>query len=170
MDLSQEDGVQRQGSQNQQLLVSQAKTFLKDLFKVKLTRSPFLVFESLGPQRHFYPPKVNKVEAPPSQPLIFSKILEKLKQDFDNFEKLLNSRREQFIRHHDWEDEDSELCSSSSDSDHDYVVQQVLKDKLKNGQRYFLILFKYYDEPEWIREVHLEGCQDLVQDYLNSKK
>ena len=164
------NGVQPSTSENQQQLVIQTKNFLKDLFKSKLTRIPFLVFESLGPQRHFYPPKVKKVEASPCQPLVFDQILGKLKQDFENFEKLLISRREQFIRRHDWEDEDSELCSSSSDSDHDYVVEEVLNDKVKKGQRYFLIQFKYYSEPEWIREIHLAGCRDLVQNYLNSKK
>jgi hypothetical protein len=134
-----------------------------------LKKVPWIVFEPLTPKKHFYPPKVKKVVAPASVPLIKKDILTLLEGDYENFQKLLDSRREQFIRQHNWEDEDSELCSSSSDSEHEYIVKEVLGVKTKkNGERSFLISFKYFEEPEWIKEIYLGGCQDLISEFLKS--
>jgi hypothetical protein len=151
---------------NQAELVLRAKKFLKKLFFVDLPDKEFQSFPLLPPRQHHYPPTVKLAPPPPSEPLNRTKILDKLKLDLKNFETLLEKRKAQFLKNRNWEeDDDEELHTSSSCSDQEWEVSEILNKKVSEGVTYYEVKWKYFEETEWVREGLLDGCIDLVEEF-----
>jgi hypothetical protein len=58
---------------------------------------------------------------------------------------LLTSRKESFLQTKEWEDSDSELCTSSSDSDQEFVVEKIVGKKIVGLQVFYKVKWKYYE-------------------------
>lgn len=54
----------------------------------------------------------------------------------------------------------------------EWEVEKILSDKLKRGKRYYLVKWKGYPDHEntWEPEKHLSNAQDLLQDYIASRR
>jgi hypothetical protein len=138
--------------------------FLENLFGSKLREKNWLALPKLQPKQHFYPPLVKKVPPPAAYPLVLGEALKKLEEDYFQFSSLLQSHRESFLRTKEWKDSDSELFTSSSDSEQQFEVEELLGKKIVDCQVYYKVKWKYYPETEWIR-LELLNCSDLLENF-----
>jgi hypothetical protein len=98
--------------------------------------------------------------------------LKKLEKDLFQFSSLLQSHRESFLKTKEWENSDSELFTSSSDSEQEFEVKECLGKKIIDCQMYYKVKWKYYPETKWIRQEHV-NCSDLLENFeisQNKKK
>jgi hypothetical protein len=59
---------------------------------------------------------------------------------------------------------DSELFTSSSDSEQEFEIKELLGKKIVDCQVYYKVKWKYYPETEWIR-LELLNCSNLLENF-----
>ena len=103
-------------------------------------------------------------------PLIYNDVNQKLEKEYNNLVELLNKRKKKFDANKTWNGSDElELQSSASDKEQEFQVEAILKKKIVNNQIYYKIKWLYYPDKEWLREEHLTGCKDLLQEFNSTQ-
>jgi hypothetical protein len=120
--------------------------------------------------KYSYPPSVTLqwCPLPDSKVTNYKSLQQKLQIEFDRFLILLESRKKAFTNTHDWENYDNseEIASSSSDSEQEFQVEEIIQREKRNDVWFYEVKWKYYYDDEatsWISHEHLTGCAELLQ-------
>jgi hypothetical protein len=151
-------------------LKTRLQTFLLRTFS-KIQKDNWKVLPSLGPRQYFYPPTVKPTEPSPSIPLNFDSVKDQLDVEFLKFVKLLESRKKSFDAKKCWEEQDdSEMESSSSASDQEFVVSEITAKKVVKGVVFYKVIWLYYPGEEcWVRLSNLDGASEFIEDFENKQ-
>jgi hypothetical protein len=143
---------------------------LDNLFRKELLTKDWETLPPLGPKQHFYAPNVKYVSASPSIPLNFHSIRLQLREEYRKFHSLLESRRDCWEREQDWNESISSISSSSSDSDQEFEVEEILDKKIDDDDIvWYKVSWKYYPgESTWIKKSNMANALDLIQEYENN--
>ena len=84
--------------------------------------------------------------------------------------RTIKQEEKKFDANKTWNGSDElELQSSASDEEQEFQVEAILKKKIVNNQIYYKIKWLYYPDKEWLREEHLTGCKDLLQEFNSTQ-
>ncbi len=128
---------------------------------------PWSVLPQLGSKQHFYPPNVKYVETQPSHPLNYENIQKKLEHEYDKFITLLEKRKKSFEESQPFLDSESEISTSSSDSDQEFEIDKILEKKVdRENITWYLVTWKYYPgESTWIKRSGMDNATDLIKEF-----
>ena len=167
--LPQNSGRTPAGASNWNIIIQRFESHLQYLFGEELQDDDWKTLPILGPKQHFYPPNVKFVEAQPSTPLNMETILDNLEKECIAFTSLLDKRKSTFDSKKEWDETDSELSTSSSDSDQEFEVEEIIDKKVDDdGNVRYLVTWKDFPgESTWVRKSNMESSADLIEEYEN---
>lgn len=157
------------GTANWNIIIQRVESHLQHLFGEELQRQEWQSLPVLGPKQHFYPPNVKFVPAQPSIPLKKKSGVNQLEREGEGFINLMARRRNHWITSQLWDETDSELSTSSSDSDQEFEVEKIIdRREDDDGNVSYLVTWKYYPgESTWVKKSNMENSADLIEDFEN---
>ena len=92
-----------------------------------------------------------------------------MEREGEGFINLMARRRNHWITSQLWDETDSELSTSSSDSDQEFEVEKIIdRREDDDGNVSYLVTWKYYPgESTWVKKSNMENSADLIEDFEN---
>ena len=157
----------RDGVLNWKTLVERVEAHLQFVFGKDLLANEWKSLPVLGPKQHFYAPNVKFIAAEESTPLNRQSVLNQLQREYHSFTALLENRKASFESTRQWDESESEFSTSSSDSDQEFEVDEIIDKEVDDEGivRYLVTWRDYPGESTWVRKSNMENAVDLIEEY-----